>query len=106
MRTFSPSSGWWPTAARALSVGEPELALARLDAALALWRGAAYEDFGDHAFARAEAARLDELRLTAVETRLQARLALAAPGVPDGAGSRAAPTDRASTGTGSGCGRC
>ena len=69
---------------RALTVGEPELALARLDAALALWRGAAYEDFGDHAFAHAEAARLDELRLTAVETRLQARLAVAAPGVPDG----------------------
>ena len=55
-----------------------------MDAALGLWRGSAYEDFGDHAFARTEAGRLDELRLTAVETRVQARLALAAPDVPDG----------------------
>ena len=67
---------------RAISVGQPRLALASLDAALALWRGNAYEDFGEHAFARAEANRLEELRLAAIESRVDARLALAAPGVP------------------------
>jgi len=67
---------------RAISVGQPRLALASLDAALALWRGNAYEDFGEHAFARAEANRLEELRLAAIESRVDARLALAAPGAP------------------------
>src|SRR5690242_6112546 len=69
---------------RALAVGQPELALSRLDAGLALWRGPAFADFGDHAIVRAEAARLEELRLAAIESRVDALLALAAPGVPDG----------------------
>ncbi|GAA3987949.1 BTAD domain-containing putative transcriptional regulator [Allokutzneria multivorans] len=43
-----------------------------LDRALALWRGPAYADFADAAFAQPAIARLTEQRLTAIEDRLQA----------------------------------
>ncbi|MET8865236.1 BTAD domain-containing putative transcriptional regulator [Nonomuraea sp. NPDC004580] len=46
-----------------------------LDAALTLWRGPAYAEFADQDWARGEAARLDELRLLAVERRAEAGLA-------------------------------
>jgi predicted ATPase/DNA-binding SARP family transcriptional activator len=42
----------------------------------ALWRGPALEEFADYAFAQAEAARLDELRLTALEARIDVTLTL------------------------------
>ncbi|WP_260194788.1 BTAD domain-containing putative transcriptional regulator [Actinophytocola gossypii] len=48
--------------------------LARLEEALDLWRGPAYGEFGDRPWARAEATRLDELRLLALERRAQALL--------------------------------
>ncbi|MFI5833640.1 BTAD domain-containing putative transcriptional regulator [Micromonospora sp. NPDC051300] len=62
----------------------PRAALDDLDTALGLWRGPGYADF-DHPWARAERARLDELRLTATERRAEALLALgrAADAVPD-----------------------
>jgi len=41
-----------------------------------LWRGQAYWEVCDEPFARAEARRLDELRLSAVETRIDAELTL------------------------------
>ena len=44
--------------------------------ALALWRGPALADLADEPWARAEADRLDELRLTAVEERIEAELEL------------------------------
>jgi DNA-binding SARP family transcriptional activator len=44
--------------------------------ALALWRGPAYEDVRYEAFAQAEVARLEELRLAALEDRVEADLAL------------------------------
>ncbi|SFB72278.1 Transcriptional regulatory protein, C terminal [Nocardioides terrae] len=47
-----------------------------LDGALALWRGEPYADLGDAAAAVAERARLEELRLVALEDRAVARLAL------------------------------
>ncbi|WP_318783819.1 BTAD domain-containing putative transcriptional regulator [Streptomyces spectabilis] len=53
----------------------PGAALAALDEALGLWQGPAYAEWADSDWARAEAARLDGLRLLAVERR--ARLALA-----------------------------
>jgi pimeloyl-ACP methyl ester carboxylesterase len=53
-----------------------EDALASLDAALSLWRGAAYDEFADLAFARAESARLEELRTAALEQRAEALIAL------------------------------
>ncbi|MGF0118194.1 BTAD domain-containing putative transcriptional regulator [Promicromonospora sp. Marseille-Q5078] len=53
-------------------------ALDRLDAALVLWRGDAYAGIGA-SWARAERARLDELRLDAVERRAGVLLALDRP---------------------------
>jgi predicted ATPase/DNA-binding SARP family transcriptional activator len=44
--------------------------------ALALWRGPALADFVYDSFAEGETSRLEELRLQAVEERLEARLAL------------------------------
>ncbi len=49
---------------------------AQLDEALALWRGPAYADFADEGFARPEIARLEEMRLTALEEQAEVRLAL------------------------------
>ena len=62
--------------ARTRTGDDPAGALDLLDEALALWRGPAYADVADEEFARAEAARLDELRLVAVEDRVDAGLAL------------------------------
>src|SRR5215468_24483 len=44
--------------------------------ALGLWRGAAYADFQDTWFGATEAARLEEMRLAAMEARIDADLAL------------------------------
>lgn len=55
---------------------DPAGAVADLDAALALWRGRPFEEFPDHADLQADAARLEELRLAAVEGALTARLTL------------------------------
>src|SRR5215467_1109691 len=54
----------------------PDDAAAQLRQALSLWRGPPLADFGSHAFALGEAARLTELRLGAVEDRIEADLAL------------------------------
>ncbi|MFC4016486.1 BTAD domain-containing putative transcriptional regulator [Micromonospora sp. GCM10011542] len=59
-----------------LAAGSARAALARLDAALGLWRGPAYADSAGEIWARAEINRLDELRLLAVERRAEALLAL------------------------------
>lgn len=55
---------------------EPSAALDRLQTALAEWRGPAYADFSTELWARAERARLAELRLSAVEARADALLQL------------------------------
>ncbi|MCD9876688.1 BTAD domain-containing putative transcriptional regulator [Streptomyces guryensis] len=61
-------------AAQARTVaGDHRLAAAQLREALALWRGPALPDLPD---AHAEAARLDEIRLAAVQDRIEADLAL------------------------------
>lgn len=72
-------------AAGLLSDGKAEEARSLLDEVLALWRGPAYAEFAEHAWARGEAARLDELRRLAVERRAEAALVLgqAAESVPD-----------------------
>ncbi|MGH3469397.1 MAG: AfsR/SARP family transcriptional regulator, partial [Thermocrispum sp.] len=61
--------------ARAAAAADRD-ALAELDAALALWRGPAYVEFRDRDFALAEAARLDGLRLAAIEDRAELASAL------------------------------
>ncbi|HZD86706.1 MAG TPA: BTAD domain-containing putative transcriptional regulator, partial [Gaiellaceae bacterium] len=60
-----------------LDAGALEAAEERLAAALALWRGPALTDLADAPFATAEAERLEELRLAAIEARLEAGLGLA-----------------------------
>ncbi len=64
---------------RALAVGQPALAFARLDEAVGLWRGDAFADLADRTFARAESARLEDLWLAAIEFRVEAQLAVMAP---------------------------
>ncbi|MER7207844.1 BTAD domain-containing putative transcriptional regulator [Streptosporangium sp. NPDC000239] len=63
-------------AAAALAGDGAARALDLLDRALALWQGQAYAEFADQEWAVAEAARLDDLRLAAVEHRAEALLAL------------------------------
>jgi DNA-binding SARP family transcriptional activator/DNA-binding beta-propeller fold protein YncE len=60
----------------ALAAGHHERAHEVLQAALALWRGAPLPEFSYDSFARDEIARLDELRLGALEERIEADLAL------------------------------
>ena len=61
---------------RALNRVEPASAAAWLREGLALWRGPAYGELAGAPVARAEAARLEELRLAALEWRAEAELAL------------------------------
>jgi DNA-binding SARP family transcriptional activator/ABC-type transport system substrate-binding protein len=56
--------------------GRPGDAASLLVDALALWRGGAYADVAYEAFARDEISRLHELRLAALEERIDADLAL------------------------------
>ena len=62
---------------RALAAGDPESASRILRDALALWRGQALEDVRHEAFAQMEIGRLEELRMAALEERIDADLALA-----------------------------
>ena len=59
----------------ALAAGDAAIATQRLDEALSLWRGPALADVDAAPSARAEAGRLEEMRLTALESRAEARLA-------------------------------
>ena len=60
----------------ALGVGRAKEAAAALREALALWRGPALADFTYEAFAQTAISRLEELRLAALELRIDADLAL------------------------------
>jgi predicted ATPase/DNA-binding SARP family transcriptional activator len=57
--------------------GDPAAARDAFEDALALWRGPALVDAADEPFARLEATRLDELRVTTREDLLEARLGAA-----------------------------
>ena len=59
-------------AVEATTQGNPALALSQVERALALWRGPAYADVMYEDFARSEAERLEEMRLAALELRLEA----------------------------------
>jgi DNA-binding SARP family transcriptional activator len=63
-------------ARRALADGSAQAAASMLREALGLWRGQAFEEFLDSEFAVAEADRLAELRLIALEDRIEADLRL------------------------------
>jgi YVTN family beta-propeller protein len=58
----------------ALERGDPGAAAERLRAALGLWRGEALSDIGFEPFIQAEAARLEGVRLDAVQDRIEADL--------------------------------
>ena len=60
----------------ALREGEPARASELLSAALGLWRGPPLAEVGYEEFAQAEIRRLEELRLLALETRVEAELHL------------------------------
>jgi YVTN family beta-propeller protein len=65
------------TAGRAaLEAGRPEEAAATLHRSLELWRGPVLADLAGYGFTRPEAARLEELRLAALQARIDADLAL------------------------------
>ena len=55
---------------------QPDECVRLLSAAEELWRGPAYSEVCDEPFARSEARRLEELRLFATETRMDAELTL------------------------------
>ena len=62
--------------AAALRIGEQSKAAGTLRQALALWRGSALADVHDAPFAAATITRLERLRLTATEDRIEADIAL------------------------------
>ena len=62
----------------ALTAGQPDSAAGSLREALSIWRGPAFADVEGEAFATAEGARLAELRLRAIEDRIDADLSTGA----------------------------
>jgi len=60
----------------ALGLGDAEHAARVLSEALSLWRGSVLDDLGPPEFASTEAARLEELRMVALDHRIDADLAL------------------------------
>ncbi|MGW7410363.1 BTAD domain-containing putative transcriptional regulator [Streptomyces sp. NPDC054833] len=63
---------------RLLEQRDPRTAHARLTEALGLWRGSPYAEFDSHPPLSDEGTRLEQIRLTAVESCAEARLALGA----------------------------
>src|SRR5215469_762557 len=66
-------AGW-----QALDRSDPRQALSEFEAGLALWRGQAYAEVADARYVVPEVARLEELRLSVVEGRCAALLAVGA----------------------------
>ena len=60
----------------ALTAGLFEESCQTLDSAILLWRGDALADFRQEAFAQADIHRLEELKVSAIEARFEAKLAL------------------------------
>jgi predicted ATPase/DNA-binding SARP family transcriptional activator len=61
---------------RELASGDPERAVSMLDEALSLWRGAPLAELACESFAQRQVARLDDLRVAALERLIEAKLAL------------------------------
>jgi len=59
-----------------LAADRPERAVAALEGALSLWRGAPLAEFAYEPFAQREMARLDDLRVAALEQLIEAKLGL------------------------------
>src|SRR5262249_50311718 len=69
-------AGLLARAREATAAGAHDIAALVLREALGLWRGVAYADFQDTWFGTTEAAHLGEMRLAALEARIEADLAL------------------------------
>jgi DNA-binding SARP family transcriptional activator len=67
------TAGW-----QAWDRGDPQQALSEFEAGLALWRGQSYAEVASATWVAPEVARLDELRLSVVEVRCAALLAVGA----------------------------
>jgi len=67
------TAGW-----QAWDRGDPQQALTEFEAGLALWRGQAYAEVADATWVAPDVARLEELRLSVVEARCAALLAVGA----------------------------
>jgi DNA-binding SARP family transcriptional activator len=63
-------------AGQASAQGDPTTAAAKLREALSLWRGPPLADFEFEPFAQGEITRLEDVRLTTLEDRIEADLAL------------------------------
>ena len=74
--TCGASSGWWRRATGRSGDEDPAAAVDSLREALALWRGPPLADFSYAPFAQGAIVRLEELRLAAIELRVEAELAL------------------------------
>src|SRR5215208_4114453 len=59
-----------------LAAGHPDRALAALERSLALWRGPPLADLAYEPFAQTEIARLEDLRVAAIEQSIEAKLEL------------------------------
>jgi predicted ATPase/class 3 adenylate cyclase len=59
-----------------LAAGNPDRALAALERSLALWRGPPLADLAYEPFAQTEIARLEDLRMAAIEQSIEAKLEL------------------------------
>ena len=59
-----------------LAAGRRERAVSAFERALSLWRGAPLADLADEPFAQSEIARLEDLRVMALELLIEAKLAL------------------------------
>jgi predicted ATPase/DNA-binding SARP family transcriptional activator len=66
---------------RLIGEGDPESAAAALNNALSLWRGPPLADFMYEPFAQDEIRRLEELRLAAIENKIDAEMRLGRVGV-------------------------
>lgn len=67
------TAGW-----QALDRGDPQQALAEFEAGLALWRGEAFADAADATYVAPAVTRLEEMRLSVIERRGAALLAVGA----------------------------
>ena len=65
----------------ALAAGDPQVARTTLEGALGFWRGRPLADFAYEEFAQNEIGRLEDLRLAALEERIDADLALGREGL-------------------------
>jgi predicted ATPase/class 3 adenylate cyclase/DNA-binding winged helix-turn-helix (wHTH) protein len=63
-----------------LGADRPDAAAVAFEGALGMWQGRPYAEFADEEFASAEVARLDELRMSAIEEHAQAVVDLGRPG--------------------------